>query len=193
MIEMDNKRALTELIGSLAVVYFAVGTGDAMATGLVLAVFMIAMGGTILPMFTLAKMASGRDEIEEGALDFAMQILGGVLAYTFVWWETSATGDMTWAGVSELGPYTAIASLFAGFLMMMVYERRGASWEVGILAWMCMLGGATISGAGDVGGMLVDSAWDGANILGVFGGMVCAGLGAYVAIMFGEKVLGEEE
>jgi hypothetical protein len=56
-----------------------------------------------------------------------------------------------------------------------------------------MLGGATISGAGDVGGMLVDSAWTGANILGVFGGMVCAGLGAYVAIMFGEKVLGEEE
>ncbi|MAE39006.1 MAG: hypothetical protein CL969_05235 [Euryarchaeota archaeon] len=192
MIEMDNKRALTELIGSLAVVYFAV-SGGAMATGLVLAIFMIAMGGTILPMFTLAKMASGRDEIEDGALDFLMQILGGVLAYSFVWWETSATDSMTWGGVAELGPYTAVASLFAGFLMMMVYERRGASWEVGILAWMCMLGGATISGAGDVGGMLVDSAWDGANILGVFGGMVCAGLGAYVAIMFGEKVLGEEE
>ena len=77
--------------------------------------------------------------------------------------------------------------------MMMVYDRRGGGWEVGILAWMCMLGGATISGAGDVGGMLVDSAWTGANILGVFGGMVCAGLGAYLAIMFGESVLGEEE
>ena len=45
---MDNKRAVTELIGSMAVVYFAV-SGGAMATGLVLAVFMIAMGGTILP------------------------------------------------------------------------------------------------------------------------------------------------
>ncbi len=100
---MDNKRALTELIGSLAVVYFAV-SGGAMATGLVLAIFMIAMGGTILPMFTLAKMASGRDEIEEGALDFLMQILGGVLAYSFVWWQTTATGDMTWSGVAELGP-----------------------------------------------------------------------------------------
>ncbi|HJM19211.1 MAG TPA: hypothetical protein QF802_01980 [Candidatus Thalassarchaeaceae archaeon] len=192
MIEMDNKRALTELIGSLAVVYFAV-SGGAMATGLVLAIFMIAMGGTILPMFTLAKMASGRDEIEEGALDFLMQILGGVLAYSFVWWQTTATGDMTWSGVAELGPNTAVASLFAGFLMMMVYDRRGGGWEVGILAWMVALGGATISGAGDVGGMLVDSAWDGANILGVFGGMVCAGLGAYLAIMFGENVLGEEE
>ena len=190
---MDNKRALTELVGSLAVVYFAVGTGDAMATGLVLAVFMIAMGGTILPMFTLAKMASGRDEIEDGAMDFLMQILGGVLSYSFVWWQASATGDMTWAGVSELDPNTAIASLFAGFLMMMVYDRRGGGWEVGILAWMVALGGATISGAGDVGGMLVDSAWTGANILGVFGGMVCAGLGAYLAIMFGESVLGEEE
>ena len=189
---MDNKRAVTELIGSMAVVYFAV-SGGAMATGLVLAVFMIAMGGTILPMFTLAKMASGRDEIEDGALDFVMQILGGVLAYTFVWWQTSATGDMTWSGVAELGPFTAVASLFSGFLMMMVYDRKGAGWEIGILAWMVAAGGATISGAGDVGGMLVDSAWNGANILGVFGGMVCAALGAYIAIMFGETILGEEE
>ena len=189
---MDQKRMLTELVGSLAVVFFAI-TGDAMATGLVLAVFMIAMGGTILPMFTIAKMAAGRDEIEDGALDFVMQILGGVLAYTFVWWQAAATGGMTWAGVSELGPHTAIASLFAGFLLMMVYERCGGGWEVGILAWMAAAGGATISGAGDIGGMLVDSAWNGANIMGVFGGMILAGIGGYVALVFGEKALGEEE
>ena len=164
-----------------------------MATGLVLAIFMIAMGGTILPMFTLAKMATGRDSAEEGALDFLMQILGGVLAYTFVWWQTSATGEMTWAGVAELAPTGAVASIFAGFLLMMVYERKGGGWEVGILAWMVAAGGATISGAGDVGGMLVDSAWTGDNILGVFGGMILSGIGAYLALMFGEKVLGEEE
>ena len=94
---MDQKRVLTELIGSLAVVYFAI-TQDAMVTGLVLAIFMIAMGGTILPMFTLAKMAAGRDEIEEGALDFTMQILGGVLAYALFAYETDAWGTNAWAG-----------------------------------------------------------------------------------------------
>ncbi|MCH2348973.1 MAG: hypothetical protein MK233_03520, partial [Candidatus Poseidoniales archaeon] len=77
---MDQKRALTELVGSLAVVYFAIGDGGAMATGLVLAIFMMAMGGTILPMFTLARMATGRDSTEEGALDFLMQLLGGIIA-----------------------------------------------------------------------------------------------------------------
>ena len=183
---------MTEFIGSLAVVYFAV-TGGAMATGLMLAVFMMALGGTILPMFTLAKMATGRDEIEDGIYDFMAQLLGGIVAYSFVFWQTSATGDMTWGGVAELGPYTAIASLFAGFLMMMVYDRKGASWELGILAWMVAAGGATISGAGDLGGMLVDSAWTGGNMLGVFGGMIASAVGGYLAIMFGDKVLGEEE
>lgn len=189
---MESKRAMTEFIGSLAVVYFAV-TGGAMATGLVLAIFMMAMGGTILPMFTLAKMASGRDEVEDGIYDFISQILGGITAYGLVWWQTSATGGMTWAGAGELGPVTAVASLFAGFLLMMVYDRKGASWEVGILAWMMAAGGATISGAGDIGGMLVDSAWSSANLLAVFGGMILSGLGGYLAIMFGDKLLGEEE
>lgn len=189
---MDNKRVLTELIGSLAVVYFAI-TGDAMATGLVLAVFMIAMGGTILPMFTIAKMAAGRDEIEDGALDFAMQILGGVLAYALMAWQTDALGTDAWAGVAELGPNVAVASIFGGFLLMMVYERCGGGWEVGILAWMLAAGGASLTGAGDIGGMLVDSAWSGANIISVFGGMVLAGIGGYVALVFGDKALGEEE
>ena len=81
---MDQKRALTELVGSLAVVYFAIN-GGAMATGLVLAIFMMAMGGTILPMFTLARMASGRDGWEEGALDFLMQLLGGIIAFGIAW------------------------------------------------------------------------------------------------------------
>ena len=164
-----------------------------MATGLVLAVFMIAMGGTILPMFTLAKMAAGRDEIEDGALDFAMQILGGVLAYSFVWWQAQAVDGMTWAGVDALGAQTAVASLFAGFLMMMVYERCGGGWEVGIFGWIAIAGGASLTGAGDIGGMLVDSAWASESIISVFGGMVLAGVGGYIALKFGEQLLGEEE
>jgi hypothetical protein len=190
---MDNKRVLTELIGSMAVVYFAITSDDAMVTGLVLAVFMIAMGGTILPMFTIAKMAAGKDEIEDGALDFTMQILGGVLAYALIAWQTDAFGTNAWTGVEALGPHVAVASLFGGFLLMMVYERCGGGWEVGVLAWMFMLGGASLTGAGDIGGMLVDSAWSGANILAIFGGMVLAGIGGYLALMFGDQFLGEEE
>ena len=174
----------------MAVVYFAIN-GGAMATGLVLAIFMMAMGGTILPMFTLARMASGKDGWEEGALDFLMQLLGGIIAFGIAWWETA--GEMDAALPGELGLFTGFASLFAGFLMMMVYERRGASWEVGIFAWMAALGGATISGAEHVGEMLVNSTWSPENIVAVFGGMVLAGAGGWLALMFGEAALGEEE
>ena len=191
MKNMDQKRALTELVGSLAVVYFAIGDGGAMATGLVLAIFMMAMGGTILPMFTLARMATGRDSTEEGALDFLMQLLGGIMAFGIAWWE--AGGDMIGGLPGELTVATGFASLFAGFLMMMVYERRGASWEVGIFAWMAAANGATISGAEDVGEMLVTATWSPENILAVFGGMVLAGIGGWLALMFGEAALGEEE
>ena len=190
---MDRNRTMTEFVGSLAVVFFAVGTGDVMATGLVLAVFMIAMGGTILPMFTLAKMASGRDEIEDGMNDFIAQMFGGIAAYALVWWQSSATDAMTWVAPAELGAYTAVASLFGGFLMMMVYDRCGGGWEVGILAWMVGLAGVSLTGAGDFGGMLVDSAWEMTHMLSVFGGMIASGVGAYIAIMFGEQLLSEEE
>ena len=174
----------------MAVVYFAIN-GGAMATGLVLAIFMMAMGGTILPMFTLARMASGRDDWEEGALDFLMQLLGGIVAYGIAWWETEGTMDAALPG--ELGVFTGFAALFAGFLMMMVYERKGASWEVGILAWMAAEGGATISGAEDIGEMLVSSSWSQEGIIAVFGGMVLAGIGGWLALMFGEAALGGEE
>jgi hypothetical protein len=204
---MDRNRTMTEFVGSLAVVFFAVGMGDVfagefaglsslvsiVATGLVLAIFMIAMGGTILPMFTLAKMASGRDEIEDGMNDFIAQMFGGIVAYALAWWQSSATTAMTWGGLDALDPYTAVASLFGGFLMMMVYDRQGAGWEVGILAGIVGLAGVSITGAGDFGGMLVDSAWEMSNMLAVFGGMIASGVGAYMAIMFGEQLLNEEE
>jgi hypothetical protein len=192
---MKRNRTMTEFIGSLAVVFFAVGTGNVMATGLVLAVFMIAMGGTILPMFTLAKMASGRDEIEDGMNDFIAQMFGGIVAYSILWWQTSATETLTWAAPAELGPYTAVASLFAGFLMMMVYDRRGGGWEVGVLAWMVGLAGATVTSADDFGGMIVSgqSAYTMPNMMSIFGGMIASGLGAYLAIRFGAQLLTEEE
>ena len=100
---------------------------------------------------------------------------------------------MTWVAPAELGAYTAVASLFGGFLMMMVYDRCGGGWEVGILAWMVGLAGVSLTGAGDFGGMLVDSAWEMTHMLSVFGGMIASGVGAYIAIMFGEQLLSEEE
>ena len=207
---MDRNRTMTEFVGSLAVVFFAIGLGDvfdgmtgdydawssivsSVGAGLVLAIFMIAMGGTILPMFTLAKMASGRDEIEDGMNDFIAQMFGGIVAYALAWWQSSATTAMTWGGLEALDPFTAVASLFGGFLLMMVYDRQGGGWEVGILACIVGLAGVSITGAGDFGGMLVDSKWEMANMLAVFGGMIASGVGAYMAIMFGEQLLTEEE
>ena len=148
-----------------------------------------------MPMFTLARVATGRDEWEDGAYDFIAQILGGITAYGFIRWETLVTdaGAMTWVGPGEFTPYLVISSLFAGFLMMMVYDRMGAGWEIGILAWMMAAGGATISAASELGGMLITSGWTGTNMLSIFVGLISTVVGAYVAVMFGEKILGEEE
>ncbi|MDG1541873.1 MAG: hypothetical protein P8Q39_03425 [Candidatus Thalassarchaeaceae archaeon] len=207
---MDRNRTMTEFVGSLAVVFFAIGlggvfdglTGDyavwshivaSVGAGLVLAIFMIAMGGTILPMFTLAKMASGRDEIEDGMNDFIAQMFGGITAYALAWWQSSADTSMVYEGLAALDPYTAVASLFGGFLLMMVYDRQDASWEVGILACIVGLVGVSLTGAGDFGGMLVHSEWNMTQMVAVFGGMIASGVGAYIAIMFGEQLLSEEE
>ena len=66
--ELDTRMMMTELIGSLAVVYFAARFAmpgsptmySAMAAGLVLAVMMMTFtGAMILPWITIGKMANG--------------------------------------------------------------------------------------------------------------------------------------
>lgn len=193
---VDEKMMITEFIGSLAVVYFASSATDpAMAAGLVLAVMMMAFpGAMILPWLTIGRMASGAMDPKEGALAFMMQLLGGIVAYSIHWWTATATygeGAITWS-VNSLTPATSIMTVVGSFLLMVVWQRLGGGWAMGIFAWMLMAGGLGVVNAGDIGGMIVFSQYTGANIVAVLGTMILGGLGCAVAMMFGEKLLGEE-
>ncbi len=193
---VDEKMMITEFIGSLAVVYFASSAADpAMAAGLVLAVMMMAFpGAMILPWLTIGRMASGAMDPKAGSLAFLMQILGGIVAYSIHWWTATATygeGAITWT-VSALTPAASVMTVVGSFLLMVVWQRLGGSWAMGIFAWMLMAGGLGVVNAGDIGGMIVFSQYTSANIVAVLGTMILGGLGCAVAMMFGEKLLGEE-
>jgi hypothetical protein len=193
---VDEKMMITEFIGSLAVVYFASSAADpAMAAGLVLAVMMMAFpGAMILPWLTIGRMASGGMDPKEGALAFMMQLLGGIVAYSIHWWTATATygeGAITWS-VSSLTPAASVMTVVGSFLLMIVWQRLGGGWAMGIFAWMLMAGGLGVVNAGDIGGMIVFSDYTSANIVAVLGTMILGGLGCAVAMMFGDKLLGDE-
>ena len=131
--ELDTRMMMTELIGSLAVVYFAarLGMGDmptmygAMAAGLVVAVMMMTFSGAmILPWITIGKMANGDITWQNGALAFAMQMLGAVLAWTINMWSAGMLdmADQMWS-VDTMDVQVGAMTLIGGFLLMIVYER----------------------------------------------------------------------
>ena len=205
--ELDTKMMMTELIGSLAVVYFAarLGMGDmptmygAMAAGLVVAVMMMTFSGAmILPWITIGKMANGDITWQNGALAFAMQMLGAVLAWTINMWSAGMLdmADQMWS-VSVMDVQTGAMTLIGGFLLMIVYERLAGDGignaAVGIFVWMLAAAGLSVVNAGDVGGMLITSGWTGGNMVMIFGSMIIGGVGATAALMFGDMILGEEE
>jgi len=196
---VDGKMMITEFIGSLAVVYFASSAADpAMAAGLVLAVMMLAFpGAMILPWLTIGRMASGAMDPQEGALAFLMQLLGGIVAYSVHWWTATAAlaaagaDEMTWS-VSSLTPETSVMTVVGAFLLMVVWQRLGGGWAMGVFAWMLMAGGLGVVNAGDLGGMIVFSEYTSANLVSVLGTMILGGVGCAVAMMFGDRILGEE-
>ncbi len=197
---VDGKMMMTEFIGSLAVVYFATSAAEpAMAAGLVLAVMMMAFpGAMILPWLTIGKMASGAMDPQTGALAFLMQVLGGIVAYSMHWWTATAaltaagsTDTVTWS-VSALTPEASVMTVVGAFLLMIVWERLGGGWAMGIFAWMLMAGGLGVVNAGDIGGMVVFSSYTSANMVSVLGTMILGGVGCAAALMFGDKILGED-
>lgn len=205
--ELDTRMMMTELIGSLAVVYFAarLGMGDmptmygAMAAGLVVAVMMMTFSGAmILPWITIGKMANGDITWQNGALAFAMQMLGAVLAWTINMWSAGMLdqADQMWS-VDTMDVQVGAMTLIGGFLLMIVYERLSGDGlgnaAIGIFVWMLAAAGLSVVNAGDVGGMLITSGWTSDNMVMIFGSMIIGGVGATVALMFGDMILGEEE
>ena len=205
--ELDTRMMMTELIGSLAVVYFAarLGMGDmptmygAMAAGLVVAVMMMTFcGAMILPWITIGKMANGDITWQNGALAFAMQMLGAVLAWTINMWSAGMLdmADQMWS-VDTMDVQVGAMTLIGGFLLMIVYERLSGDGlgnaAIGIFVWMLAAAGLSVVNAGDVGGMLITSGWTSDNMVMIFGSMIIGGVGATAALMFGDMILGEEE
>ena len=205
--ELDTRMMMTELIGSLAVVYFAarLGMGDmptmygAMAAGLVVAVMMMTFSGAmILPWITIGKMANGDITWQNGALAFAMQMLGAVLAWTINMWSAGMLdmADQMWS-VDTKDVQVGGMTLYGGFLLMLVYERLSGDGlgnaAIGIFVWMLAAAGLSVVNAGDVGGMLITSGWTSDNMVMIFGSMIIGGVGATAALMFGDMILGEEE
>ena len=205
--ELDTRMMMTELIGSLAVVYFAarLGMGDmptmygAMARGLVVAVMMMTFSGAmILPWITIGKMANGDITWQNGALAFAMQMLGAVLAWTINMWSAGMLdmADQMWS-VDTMDVQVGAMTLIGGFLLMIVYERLSGDGlgnaAIGIFVWMLAAAGLSVVNAGDVGGMLITSGWTSDNMVMIFGSMIIGGVGATAALMFGDMILGEEE
>jgi hypothetical protein len=198
---------MTELIGSLAVVYFAARFAmpgsptmySAMAAGLVLAVMMMTFtGAMILPWITIGKMANGDITWQNGALAFAMQMLGAVLAWTINMWSAGMLdhAEHMWA-VGTMDVQAGAMTLIGGFLLMIVYDRLSGDGlgnaAIGIFVWMLAAAGLSVVNAGDVGGMLITSGWTGDNMVMIFGSMIIGGVGATAALMFGDMILGEEE
>ena len=205
--ELDTRMMMTELIGSLAVVYFAarLGMGDmptmygAMAAGLVVAVMMMTFSGAmILPWITIGKMANGDITWQNGALAFAMQMLGAVLAWTINMWSAGMLdmADQMWS-VDTMDVQVGAMTLIGGFLLMIVYERLSGDGlgnaAIGIFVWMLAAAGLSVVNAGDVGGMLITSGWTSDNMVMIFGSMIIGGVVATAALMSGDMILGEEE
>lgn len=203
---MDNRSMMAECIGSLTVTLVVWGTalaaGDnadaphqgavaAAAAGATLAImWMTFKGSEILPILTIGNMAAGKTEIEEGATNFAMQILGALIAAAVMQWQGAEVFDSS--GVTLTSTDAAMA-IIAGFLLMTVWDRLGGGWESGVFTSVLILAGVGLASASGIGGMIVEGAWDGSNFFAVFGTLVCGGIGAWLANEFGSKILGEEE
>ena len=101
---MDTKGMMAEFIGSLSVTLLVwadlgAGHGSAATAGaacVVLAIMWMTFSGSeILPILTIGNMAAGRTEWQTGALNFSMQVLGGLIAAGILFWQAeSADGSV---------------------------------------------------------------------------------------------------
>jgi glycerol uptake facilitator-like aquaporin len=202
--EMDNKAMMAELIGSMAITLLVWGNvtdsgaeqhGTAAAAGMaavVLAImWMTFKGSEIIPILTIGNMAAGRIDWQTGALNFSMQVLGGLIGAGILYWGMD--GDAGFTDVANFGATEMATALIGGFLLMTVWDRLGGSWETAAFAAVLTLAGVILGTASSIGSMIVTSAWSDANFVGIFGTMIVGGIGAAAALMLGDQFLPEEE
>ena len=104
--EMNEKGMVAEAIGSMAITLLVWGTITSQETldaephlsavfagaaGVTLAImWMTFKGSEILPILTIGNMAAGRTDWQTGALNFCMQILGGLIGAGILAWQDNA-------------------------------------------------------------------------------------------------------
>jgi glycerol uptake facilitator-like aquaporin len=200
--EMNEKGMVAEAIGSLAITLLVWGTvagTDAAphesavmagAAGVTLAImWMTFKGSEILPIITIGNMAAGRTDWQTGALNFCMQILGGLIGAGVLAWQ----GETVFEAASALDATGAVTALIGGFLMMTVWDRLGGGWEAGAFAAVLLVAGVTLASASSLGGTIVDGhIGDTDNFTAVFGTLIVGGIGAAAALMLGDQIFEEE-
>jgi len=200
--EMNDKGMMAELIGSMTVTLLVFGDyaaaeshGTAAAAGLagitLGIMWMTFKGSQILPVITIGRMAAGEDDWETGATNFAMQILGGLLGAAILWWGMDITALDVGSSDDLKVPGIATA-LLGGFLLMSVWSRLGAGWESAAFTSVLILAGMELATASNLGGIIVTSSWDSANMVTTFGTMIIGGIGAAAALMLGDQIFEEE-
>ncbi len=199
---MDTKGMMAEFIGSLSVTLLVwadldAGHGSAAtagAAGVVLAIMWMTFSGSeILPILTIGNMASGRTEWQTGALNFSMQVLGGLIAAGILFWQADSVDGSVFADAAELDATGAVTALLGGFLLMIVWDRLGGGWESGAFCAILIMAGVTLASASSLGGMIVESSWNQDNFVSILGTMIVGGIGAASALILGEQILGEDE
>jgi len=200
--EMNEKGMVAEAIGSMAITLLVWGTvagTDAAphesavmagAAGVTLAImWMTFKGSEILPIITIGNMAAGRTDWQTGALNFCMQILGGLIGAGVLAWQ----GETVFEAASALDATGAVTALIGGFLMMTVWDRLGGGWEAGAFAAVLLVAGVTLASASSLGGTIVDGhIGDTDNFTAVFGTLIVGGIGAAAALMLGDQIFEEE-
>ena len=200
--EMNEKGMVAEAIGSMAITLLVWGTiaGEdaaphdsavmAGAAGVTLAImWMTFKGSEILPIITIGNMAAGRTDWQTGALNFCMQILGGLIGAAVLAWQ----GETVYEAAGTLDATGAATALLGGFLMMTVWDRLGGGWEAGAFAAVLIVAGVTLASASSLGGTLAaGEIGDTDNFVAVFGTLIVGGIGAASALMLSDQIFEEE-
>ena len=200
--EMNEKGMVAEAIGSMAITLLVWGTvADAEAAphvsavmagaaGVTLAImWMTFKGSEILPILTIGNMAAGRTDWQTGALNFCMQILGGLIGAGILAWQDNTVYEAAEAMTAT----SAATALLGGFLLMLVWDRLGGGWEAGAFVSVLLVAGVTLASASSLGGTLASGEiGDTDNFIAVFGTMIVGGIGAAAALMLGDQIFEEE-
>ena len=199
--EMNEKGMVAEAIGSMAITLLVWGTvagSDAAphdsavmagAAGVTLAImWMTFKGSEILPIITIGNMAAGHTEWQQGALNFCMQILGGLIGAGVLAWQ----GETVFEAADAMTATSAATALLGGFLMMTVWKKTD-EWASGAFAAVLIVAGVVLSTASSLGGTIVDGhIGDTDNFIAVFGTMIVGGIGAAASLMLNDQLFEEE-